>query len=549
MSTGGYRYHNSSRTFGGGTAFFHAIFIQCEDNNGDTDTSIIDYLIKILYFSLKSIKPVRRVVLRGFGERFRWRCNSASFKPNEIFVAPGFLRFSSLHYSIYMMPNPWHDSLANSTFDFFESAFEYAAIGMAIVGTNNRFLRVNRALCEMIGYSSEELISLTFIDVTHPNDLEQDLIQVNRLIKGELSSFQMEKRYFHKEGQIVWVHLSVSLVRDAGNQPLFFISQIQDITENRRTEEALRLTSVRFAKLVENFQGGLLIEDERGRIVMLNQVYCEMFGIPLSPQSMIGQSTADIPLTKLNDPGYFVARFHLIVAKRVPVTGERVYMRDGRILERDYTPISDAGMSLGNLWLYRDVTDRVHAFARIEQRAQNLQVANSELERMALTDELTGANNRRAFMLRLEEEIIKAIAEGNTISLLIADIDHFKLYNDDFGHPAGDLILREVTKILDQYTRGTDYVARYGGEEFAVILPKADYPTSLDVGERLRRAMVAHPWHERALTASFGIATAAHLDPEVKVSAIANALIAVADDALYRAKRAGRNCVIHANDF
>lgn len=447
------------------------------------------------------------------------------------------------------MSSAWRDSITSSTFDLFESAFEYAAIGMAIVAPEGHILRVNRTLCEMLGYTVDELITLTFMDVTHPNDLEQDLALVRRVLKGELSTFQMEKRYFHKEGQVVWAHLSVSLVRDAQNQPMFFISQIQDITENKRIEQVLRLTSVRFAKLIENFQGGLLIEDECGHIVMLNQVYCDMFGVVLSPHSMVGQSSNDIPLIKLADPGYFVARLHKISANRMPIAGERIVMRDGRILERDYTPISDDGVSLGNLWLYRDITDRVRAFARIEQHAQNLQVANVELERMALTDELTGTNNRRAFMQRLEEEISKAIATGSSLSLLLTDIDHFKLYNDDFGHPAGDLILREVTKILHHNTRGSDYVARYGGEEFVVILPTADYRTALDVGERLRRAMVDHPWHERALTASFGIATATNFDAEASLGAVSNALIAVADDALYRAKRAGRNCVVHANDF
>lgn len=464
-------------------------------------------------------------------------------------MATGFLRSITSHSSNNPIPSAWRESLTAPAFDLFESAFEYAAIGMAIVGTDRRFLRVNRVLCEMLGYSVEELTTLTFADITHPNDLERDLELATRLLDGELSSFQMEKRYFHKKGHTVWTTLSVSLVRDVHNQPMFFISQIQDITESKRTEQVLRLTSVRFAKLVENFQGGLLIEDEHGRVVMLNQVYCDMFGVLLSPQSMMGQSCKDIPLTKLADPGYFVARLHLLAEKRMAVSGERIVMRDGRILERDYTPIIDNGVSLGHLWLYRDITDRVHAFARIEQHAQNLQVANVELERMALTDELTGANNRRAFMQRLEEEISKAIATGSSLSLLLTDIDHFKLYNDDFGHPAGDVILREVTRILHHYTRASDYVARYGGEEFVIVLPTADYRTALDVGERLRRAMIDHTWRERALTASFGIATVTNFDASASLDAVANALIAVADDALYRAKRAGRNCVVHANDF
>lgn len=443
----------------------------------------------------------------------------------------------------------WRDSDSAPVFDLFESAFEYAAIGMAIVGTDNRFLRVNRALCEMLGYSNTDLTSLTFTAITHPQDLEQDLSRTRQLLNGEISTFQSEKRYIHNEGRVVWVNLSVSLVRNVEGEPLFFISQYQDISERKRTEQELRLTNVRFAKLIENFQGGLLIEDEAGTIFMLNQVFCDMFGILLSPNSMIGQAVTDIPLTKLANPGQFVGRLHHIAEKRLPVSAERIMMRDGRVLERDYTPITDNGVALGNLWLYRDITARVRAYTRMEQHAQNLQVANTALERMALTDELTGMNNRRAFMQRLEEEIARAVAKASVISLLITDIDHFKLYNDDFGHPAGDLILREVAWILHQYTRGSDYVARYGGEEFAILLPHADYRTSLEIGERLRRAVATHTWLERPLTASFGIATVSNFEANASVEAMAQALIAVADDALYRAKRVGRNCVVHANDF
>jgi PAS domain S-box-containing protein len=131
-----------------------------------------------------------------------------------------------------------HQDLQRSE-ERFSSAFEHASIGMALVSPDGRWIKVNRALCRLIGYTAEELYERTFQDVTHPEDLELDLAQVRQMLAGEILSYQMEKRYFHKEGRVVWVLLSVSLIRDSQGRPVHFISQIQDITERKDAEAAL----------------------------------------------------------------------------------------------------------------------------------------------------------------------------------------------------------------------------------------------------------------------------------------------------------------------
>ena len=113
----------------------------------------------------------------------------------------------------------------------FTKAFEHAAIGMALVSPDGKWLKVNEALCHLVGYSARELIRKTFQEITHPEDLELDLAYVRQILDGKINTFRMEKRYFRKDGQIVWIHLGVSLVRDKENRPLYFISQIEDITE------------------------------------------------------------------------------------------------------------------------------------------------------------------------------------------------------------------------------------------------------------------------------------------------------------------------------
>jgi PAS domain S-box-containing protein len=113
---------------------------------------------------------------------------------------------------------------------------------MALVAPDGRFLQVNASLCELTGYPAEELVTKTFQEITHPDDLELDLDYVRQMLAGEIRTYQMEKRYFHRLGDVVWILLSVSLVRTSDGEPLYFISQIQDITESKRALEALAQT-------------------------------------------------------------------------------------------------------------------------------------------------------------------------------------------------------------------------------------------------------------------------------------------------------------------
>ncbi|AMV24268.1 putative diguanylate cyclase YegE [Gemmata sp. SH-PL17] len=121
----------------------------------------------------------------------------------------------------------------------FRSAFDAAPIGVALVSPEGRWLKVNQSVCALVGYSEAELLTIDFQTITHPDDLGADLALVEQVLRGELASYQMEKRYFHKSGHVIDVLLAVSLVRDARGEPLYFISQIQDITERKRAEARL----------------------------------------------------------------------------------------------------------------------------------------------------------------------------------------------------------------------------------------------------------------------------------------------------------------------
>jgi PAS domain S-box-containing protein len=118
----------------------------------------------------------------------------------------------------------------------FRSAMEHASIGMALVSTTGRWLKVNKALCDSLGYDKEDLLANDFQSITHPDDLEQDLEYVRQVLEGEINTYQMEKRYYHHNGRIIWALLNVSLVKDGFGTPNYFIAQIQDITEQKEIE-------------------------------------------------------------------------------------------------------------------------------------------------------------------------------------------------------------------------------------------------------------------------------------------------------------------------
>ena len=139
----------------------------------------------------------------------------------------------------------------------FYGAFRSASIGMAITSLKGRWLAVNASLCKMVGYSEAELQQTTFQAITYPDDLHTDLTYVDMLLEGEIDHFQMEKRYIHRQGRLVWVNLSVSLVRDELNQPLYFVSLIENISQRKQVEQALQESEKQFRSLVANIPGAI----------------------------------------------------------------------------------------------------------------------------------------------------------------------------------------------------------------------------------------------------------------------------------------------------
>src|SRR5215831_10548129 len=179
---------------------------------------------------------------------------------------------------------------------------------------------------------------------------------------------------------------------------------------------------------------------------------------------------------------------------------------------------------------------------RIQQALQH-----ARTRRLASTDGLTELYNHRTFQERLAQEVDRANRYGRPLSLVMVDVDHFKTYNDTYGHPQGDILLRELARLLREASRTSDVVARYGAEEFALIPPETDIVNEQNIGRRLREQVERHalPGEERlpsgVLTISLGVPT--HTPAGTK-----EALLQNADAALYNAKRSGRNRVCVAGE-
>jgi PAS domain S-box-containing protein len=248
----------------------------------------------------------------------------------------------------------------------FRATFEQAAVGVAHVSLEGRWLRVNQKLLEIVGYSGEELLRMTFQEITHPDDLETDLEQARRLLAGEIDTYSMEKRYIKKDGSIVWINLTVSLVRDPNGAPEYFIGVIEDISERKRAEgERSRL-----AAIVESSDDAILGKTLEGIITSWNRAAERLYGY--SAEEAVGQSVTmlvppdrpeEVPeiLRKVRQ-GERVERLETV---RVTKGGEQLDV------SLTVSPIRDPeGNIVGASTIARDVTELKRAQERIIRQAR-----------------------------------------------------------------------------------------------------------------------------------------------------------------------------------
>ncbi len=280
-----------------------------------------------------------------------------------------------------------------------------------------------------------------------------------------------------------------------------------------------------------------LVDDETATLAALERLFRHDFEIRTfsNPEIALKELADSQPALVLTDsimPQMNGLEFLRRVRSTHPTT-VRVLL-SGQISSEDLSPAINQGLI--HRFFLKPWDNEILKLQVLEcLQQQRTLIEKDHLATLALTDSITGLGNHRFFQDQLRVEVERARRHNRIVSLLMMDVDHFKDWNDHFGHPAGDKLLKEVSVHLMQGLRTIDWIARYGGDEFAMILPDTNSKYAFDIAERLRKKF--HGLHQGpvSLSLSFGIATF----PDHAKSA--KDLIAAADQALYRSKREGRN--------
>jgi len=344
----------------------------------------------------------------------------------------------------------------------FFGAFQHAAIGMALTRPDGHFLRVNAAVCQMLGYREEDLLALDIAAITHPDDMAADEELMVQLLAGQRESYQLEKRNFHKDGRIVHIQLSVSLVRDGQGAPLYFVSQAQNISQRKAFEDALHRERELAEVTLRSIGDAVITTDPQLHVTSLNPIAEAMTG--WTSREAQGRLVEEIFQLFDAQHGHSIANPLRAAIERnaiVDLAGKTLlrhrYGFDTPV-EDSSAPIHDhAGNVIGGVLVFHDVS---------ETRALALKMIH-----LTQHDTVTGLPNRSQLHAHIAQALATANRRRQRAALLYIDIDHFKRINELHGHAAGDRVLHALAAQLRRCLPGDELLSRYDGDEFVVVLP------------------------------------------------------------------------------
>lgn len=395
-------------------------------------------------------------------------------------------------------------------------------------------LTVSGGVQDLLGFAPDDFLSgkVSLSERIHADD--QDL--ASRLFADEkthpFDSFPIRIRQAHGQIRIVRVHYTKTRSAATNEVQLHLSLQCARSLFRRAQPTA---TTEEFRSMLEYTDDFIFFKDENHVITAASQTLATICPPAQHWTDLLGKTDYEIFPEKRADAFYQLEK-RIYAGEHIAREIQVYQTTDGKkcwVDNRKYPVLNRHGKITGLFGVARDVTDNT--------------LLTTELKRQARTDYLTGVNNRRHFMVLAQRELDRSMRYHTPLSLLMMDIDHFKLVNDNYGHEVGDAVLIKLAEVCQQTLRGIDSMGRIGGEEFAILLPETDIEQALEVAERVRMAL-AHTRLDQPnsrdplrFTVSLGIAT---LAPNI---ATIDVLLSLADHALYQAKNTGRNkvCVQH----
>jgi diguanylate cyclase (GGDEF)-like protein/PAS domain S-box-containing protein len=376
------------------------------------------------------------------------------------------------------------------------------------------------------GYRPEDYQSDLYLwySMIYQEDRVLVLNAIREILKGSPIP-PIEHRITRRDGTLVWIRNTVVPYYDEKGQLIKYDGLIENISERKQAEEALRISEEKFRTIAQTAVDAIISSNSKGNIVFWNASAERIFGY--TEDEIIGN-----PLTILLPERY--REDHLKGIERLRSTGESKYF--GRITEMCGLRKDGSEFPLElsvAMWKVNEETFFSAIIRDITKRKQ----LESELEKNATTDKLTQAFNRTKFHQIVNNEIERSKRYNRPLSMIMLDIDHFKDVNDTYGHTVGDYILEAMTQVTRKNLREIDYLVRWGGEEFIIVTPDTGMKKAKVLAERIRKAIENYQFDiVGRITVSLGVAQFKNLDTE-------DTFITRVDDALYAAKRKGRNRV------
>jgi diguanylate cyclase (GGDEF)-like protein/PAS domain S-box-containing protein len=452
------------------------------------------------------------------------------------------------------------------------STLNVLPIGVCLTDESGCYRLMNDAYCAIYEYEREEILGQHYSVIMPPDQIELANAHYAQLLTGDVG-IPTERKRQRKDGSIVYIEAANALVEGEDGQKMV-ITTVRDITERKQGEEIvqLRLKLIDFASTHpynELMQKAL---DEIGEL-MNSPIgfyhFVDENQHSLSLQAWSTRTLEEFCQTEeqgmhypIDEAGVWTDCVHQrkpVIHNNYATLPHRKGLPDGhaKVVRELVVPIIRddqvvAILGIGNkpsdyneqdTELVAYIADLVWSIVEKKQAEEKIHQLNNTLERLAMTDELTGLPNRRAFFMQGAKEISRAQRHKTPFSLLMLDIDGFKKINDSYGHDAGDIVLQQFSNILVQIIRDIDMVGRMGGEEFCVLLPNTEIKNAVKLAERIRLTIEQEGLQIKnqiiSLTVSIGVAA------DGKSSSNLASIIKRADDCMYQAKNQGKNRVVY----